>query len=593
MGEHFKEAFFVCKQSLIAVAIFSGVANLLMLTPAFFMLNVYDKAVGSNSMDTLWVLSGLTVFLFLILAAMDALRALVLVKISGRIDQVLASPVYLKTFQTAATGGSQGATVQALGDLTALRQFITSAGIIAILDAPWLPIYVAVLFAFDSLLGWMGIAATLVFFGIASLNQKLSSGPLEAANGLNRKSLAATARNLRNAEAASVMGMVPELHRRWRSEQDQAIYAQATASSLAGIFNAITKTLRLAVQSAAIAAGAYLVLQQEISPGMLIAGSILMGRALQPVEIAVSAWPGFISAKAQFQRLGALLDVPEPAERTLQLPALTGKVEAQNCAVAPPGRDKPVLTNVSFSIPAGSVCAIIGASGSGKSSLVRGLLDLWPVLRGEFRIDGTRPQNFDPLNLGEQLGYLPQDIELLDGSVASNIARFGEIDSQAVIKAATDAGIHDFLMSLEDGYETQLGSEDGILSPGQRQRIALARSLYRRPKLVVLDEPNSNLDDAGERALHSAIATLKAAGSTVLIVSHRQGALKLADYILALKEGQVRYFGESSVVLEKMRADYIGEPTHAAATPSARATQTPKAVPIPGQLAPPQTPKVT
>ncbi len=593
MGEHFKEAFFVCKQSLIAVAIFSGVANLLMLTPAFFMLNVYDKAVGSNSMDTLWVLSGLTVFLFLILAAMDALRALVLVKVSGRIDQVLASPVYLKTFQTAATGGSQAATVQALSDLTALRQFITSAGIIALLDAPWLPIYVAVLFAFDSLLGWMGIVAALVFFGIASLNQKLSSVPLEAANGYNRKSLAATARNLRNAEAASVMGMVPELHRRWRSEQDQAIDAQGTASSLAGIFNALTKTLRLAVQSAAIAAGAYLVLQQEISPGMLIAGSILMGRALQPVEIAVSAWPGFIAAKGQFQRLGALLDVPEPAERTLQLPALAGKVEAQNCAVAPPGRDKPVLSNVSFSIPAGSVCAIIGASGSGKSSLVRGLLDLWPVLRGEFRIDGTRPQNFDLQNLGEQLGYLPQDIELLDGSVASNIARFGEIDSEAVIQAATDAGIHDYLMSLEDGYETQLGSEDGILSPGQRQRIALARSIYRRPKLVVLDEPNSNLDDAGERALHSAIATLKAAGSTVLIVSHRQGALKLADYILALKEGQVRYFGESSVVLDQMRADYMGEPAHAAATPPAKVTQTPKAVPIPGQFAPPQRPKST
>jgi ATP-binding cassette subfamily C protein EexD len=593
MGDHFIEAYRVCKQSLIAVAIFSGVANLLMLTPAFFMLNVYDKAVGSNSMDTLWVLTALTVFLFLILAAMDALRALVLVKVSGRLDQVLASPVYLKTFQTAATGGSQAATVQALSDLTALRQFITSAGIIALLDAPWLPIYVAVLFAFDSLLGWMGISAAIVFFGIAVLNQKLSSVPLEAANSINRKSLAATARNLRNAEVASVMGMVPELHRRWRSEQDAAIDEQATASSLAAIFNAVTKTLRMAVQSAAIAAGAYLVLQQEISPGMLIAGSILMGRALQPVEIAVSAWPGFIGAKEQFQRLGALLDVAGPAERTLQLPALAGRVEALNCAVAPPGRDTPVLTNVSFSVPPGSVCAIIGASGSGKSSLVRGLLDLWPVLRGEFRIDGTRPQNFDQLSLGEQLGYLPQDIELLDGSVASNIARFGEIDSEAVIQAATDAGIHEFVMSLESGYETQLGSEDGILSPGQRQRIALARSLYRRPKLVVLDEPNSNLDDAGEEALHKAIATLKAAGSTVLIVSHRQGALKLADYILALKEGQVRYFGESSVVLEQMHADYIGQPVRHAATTPGKATHTSKAVPIPHQLTPSKTTKVT
>ncbi|MAB26888.1 MAG: type I secretion system permease/ATPase [Alteromonadaceae bacterium] len=593
MGDHFKEAYRVCKQSLIAVAIFSGVANLLMLTPAFFMLNVYDKAVGSNSMDTLWVLTALTVFLFLILAAMDALRALVLVKVSGRLDQVLASPVYLKTFQTAATGGSQAATVQALSDLTALRQFITSAGIIALLDAPWLPIYVAVLFAFDSLLGWMGISAAIVFFGIAALNQKLSSVPLEAANAINRKSLAATARNLRNAEVASVMGMVPELHRRWRSEQDAAIDEQATASSLAGIFNAATKTLRMAVQSAAIAAGAYLVLQQEISPGMLIAGSILMGRALQPVEIAVSAWPGFLGAKEQFQRLGALLEVPGPAQQTLQLPPIKGKVEALNCTVAPSGRDTPVLTNISFSVPPGAVCAIIGASGSGKSSLVRGLLDLWPVLRGEFRIDGTKLQNFDQLSLGEQLGYLPQDIELLDGTVASNIARFGEIDSEAVIQAATDAGIHDFVMSLGSGYETQLGSEDGILSPGQRQRIALARSLYRRPKLVVLDEPNSNLDDAGEEALHKAIATLKAAGSTVLIVSHRQGALKLADYILALKAGQVRYFGESSVVLSQMHSDYTSQPVPHAATAPAKATHTSKAVPIPHQIPPSQTTKVT
>ena len=593
MGDHFKEAYRVCKQSLIAVAIFSGVANLLMLTPAFFMLNVYDKAVGSNSMDTLWVLTALTVFLFLILAAMDALRALVLVKVSGRIDQVLASPVYLKTFQTAATGGSQAATVQALSDLTSLRQFITSAGIIALLDAPWLPIYVAVLFAFDSLLGWMGISAAIVFFGIAALNQKLSSVPLEAANAINRKSLAATARNLRNAEVASVMGMVPELHRRWRSEQDAAIDEQATASSLAGIFNAATKTLRMAVQSAAIAAGAYLVLQQEISPGMLIAGSILMGRALQPVEIAVSAWPGFLGAKEQFQRLGALLEVPGPAQQTLQLPPIEGKVEALNCTVAPSGRDTPVLTNISFSVPPGAVCAIIGASGSGKSSLVRGLLDLWPVLRGEFRIDGTKLQNFDQLSLGEQLGYLPQDIELLDGTVASNIARFGEIDSEAVIQAASDAGIHDFVMSLGSGYETQLGSEDGILSPGQRQRIALARSLYQRPKLVILDEPNSNLDDAGEEALHKAIATLKAAGSTVLIVSHRQGALKLADYILALKAGQVRYFGESSVVLDQMHADYISQPVPHAATAPAKATHTSKAVPIPHQILPSQTTKVT
>ena len=547
-----RDALIACRQSFVAVAVFSAVANVLMLTPAFFMLNIYDKAVANNSLSTLWVLSFLAIFLFIVLGAMEALRSRVLVAISSRLDRLLAGELHKITFETATRVGSHRLGTQPLTDLNSLRHFLTGTAVFAIFDAPWLPIYLFVLFLFHPLLGWLGVFAAFLLLAIAVINQRKVDPPLEVANELSIANNSATQRALRNSDAVAAMGMLPVIQAQWRERQDNLLSFQEKASNTAGIFNAITKTLRLAVQSAAIAAGAFLVLRQEISPGMLIAGSILVGRALQPVELAVGAWKGFSEAKNQYQRLTKVLEVAPQQREKMELPPIAGHVSAKNASVVPPGERRITLQNVTLDIPAGTVCMVVGPSGAGKSTFLKALLGLWPTAAGEIRVDGTEPSKFDRAAFGPQLGYLPQDIELLEGTVAQNITRFGDIDSEAVIAAAHDAGIHDFILSLAEGYETELGPSGAQLSPGQRQRVALARALYRNPKLVVLDEPNSNLDDSGESALHAAIKKLKDGGSTVVIVSHRQGVLPLSDYVLVLTAGKVKNFQSTKELVARI-----------------------------------------
>lgn len=547
-----RDALIACRQSFVAVAVFSAVANVLMLTPAFFMLNIYDKAVANNSLSTLWVLSFLAIFLFIVLGAMEALRSRVLVAISSRLDRLLAGELHKITFETATRVGSHRLGTQPLTDLNSLRHFLTGTAVFAIFDAPWLPIYLFVLFLFHPLLGWLGVFAAFLLLAIAVINQRKVDPPLEVANELSIANNSATQRALRNSDAVAAMGMLPVIQAQWRERQDNLLSFQEKASNTAGIFNAITKTLRLAVQSAAIAAGAFLVLRQEISPGMLIAGSILVGRALQPVELAVGAWKGFSEAKNQYQRLTKILEVAPQQREKMELPPIAGHVSAKNASVVPPGERRITLQNVTLDIPAGTVCMVVGPSGAGKSTFLKALLGLWPTAAGEIRVDGTEPSKFDRAAFGPQLGYLPQDIELLEGTVAQNITRFGDIDSEAVIAAAHDAGIHDFILSLAEGYETELGPSGAQLSPGQRQRVALARALYRNPKLVVLDEPNSNLDDSGESALHAAIKKLKDGGSTVVIVSHRQGVLPLSDYVLVLTAGKVKNFQSTKELVARI-----------------------------------------
>ena len=547
-----RDALIACRQSFVAVAVFSAVANVLMLTPAFFMLNIYDKAVANNSLSTLWVLSFLAIFLFIVLGAMEALRSRVLVAISSRLDRLLAGELHKITFETATRVGSHRLGTQPLTDLNSLRHFLTGTAVFAIFDAPWLPIYLFVLFLFHPLLGWLGVFAAFLLLAIAVINQRKVDPPLEVANELSIANNSATQRALRNSDAVAAMGMLPVIQAQWRERQDNLLSFQEKASNTAGIFNAITKTLRLAVQSAAIAAGAFLVLRQEISPGMLIAGSILVGRALQPVELAVGAWKGFSEAKNQYQRLTKILEVAPQQREKMELPPIAGHVSAKNASVVPPGERRITLQNVTLDIPAGTVCMVVGPSGAGKSTFLKALLGLWPTAAGEIRVDGTEPSKFDRAAFGPQLGYLPQDIELLEGTVAQNITRFGDIDSEAVIAAAHDAGIHEFILSLAEGYETELGPSGAQLSPGQRQRVALARALYRNPKLVVLDEPNSNLDDSGESALHAAIKKLKDGGSTVVIVSHRQGVLPLSDYVLVLTAGKVKNFQSTKELVARI-----------------------------------------
>lgn len=554
VDENLVAVFKACQKSFVAVGIFSGVANLLMLVPAFFMLNVYDKAVGNNSLATLWVLSSITAFLFLMLFFMEAVRSRVLVLVSSRLDNMLAPLLYDLTFNNAVLVGGRRASNQPLVDLNGLRQFVTGNGIFAFFDAPWLPIYIWVLFVFHPLLGWMGVLASVVFFAIAVMNQKRSAPPLESASEVARQCNYDVQRNLRNAEAVSAMGMLPALRLRWRNRQDEMLAMQEKASGTAGTFSAGIKTLRIAIQSSAIAAGAFLVLRQEISPGMLIAGSILIGRALAPVESAVGAWKGFVDAKGQYDRIKKVLSNVVTTSNKTSLPPISGNILARSATIVPPGSRKPTISGATFDIPSGAVCMISGPSGAGKSTLVRGLLGLWPTQMGELRIDGIETSKFNREEVGPQLGYLPQAIELLEGTVSENIARFSEVDSAAVIKAAKDAGLHEFILSLANGYDTDLGNPGGELSPGQQQRLALARAIYGYPKVVVLDEPNSNLDDVGEAALRSVVQRLKEVKSTVIIVSHRTNILPLADFLIMLSAGRVVDFGETKEVVARIQA---------------------------------------
>jgi ATP-binding cassette subfamily C protein EexD len=551
-----------CQQSLIAAGVFSGIANLLMLVPAFFMLNVYDKAIGSNSLSTLAVLSFITLVMFLGLAAMEVLRSRMLVAIGRKIDTLVGPLVYQATFQNALRVGSANANTQPISDFVALRQFVSGNGTITLFDTPWMPIYLLVMFLFHPVLGWLGVGAALLMVTLAIMNQKATADRLQRANAVAQENLNFTAGAIANVEAAAVMGMLPAIQKRWALQQDVVLEEQEIASNRGGAFASVTKTLRLAVQSAAIAVGAMLVLQQEISPGMLIAGSILIGRALQPIELAVGSWKGFIDAKGQYQRLQILLEAADWQTDRMPLPKLQGGVAANNATIAPPGTKTPALRDSTFTIMPGTTCVVIGPSGAGKSTLIRGVLGLWPTSSGDIRIDGAESSHYSRDELGPQIGYLPQAIELFDGNVSANIARQGDLDSDHVLTAAQDAGIHDFILSLPDAYDTELGRKSGvILSPGQKQRIALARALYMRPTLVVLDEPNSNLDKVGELALNRAIAALKGAGSTVIIVSHREGALSLADQLIVVSSGSVADSGPAAEVMARLRQQIAASQT--------------------------------
>lgn len=548
------EAFALCKGSATSALAFSGTINLLMLVPAFYMLTVYDKAVGANSLSTLGVLSIMTAAMFVALGLLEFVRTRVLTAISTRIEHLLAPTLYDVSFKNALNVGQTQATVQALADLSAFRQFVTGPNIVAIFDAPWVPLYIGVLFSFHPTLGWMGVCAVVVFFSLAIVNQRLTSPPLHHANQLARQSLRKTGKSLQNAETIFSMGMLPMLKKRWWTDQRTMLELQKSATLSAGAISATTKTLRLALQSAAIGMGAYLALIQEISPGMIIAGSILMGRALQPVELAVSAWRGMSDTRDQYGRIKDLLEAWPFEEAKMALPALTGQVVARGAAIVPPtSKTTPTVVGLNFECAPGTVSLILGHSGAGKSSMIRGLLGLWPTAVGEIRIDGVESTQYDRALLGPQVGYLPQDIELFEGSVGENIARFEDVDAEAVVQAAKDASVHDLILSLPEGYDTRLGGPGGILSPGQRQRIGLARALYRRPRLVVLDEPNSNLDEAGESALSAAINGMRSLGSTVVVVSHRQKLLQLADYIVFISGGRMIDSGPASQVLARLQ----------------------------------------
>ena len=523
-----------------------------MLVPAIYMLQLYDRVITSGSESTLLMLTLIVVFLFVTMGLLEWARSQILVKVSARLETLLSERLYGVTFKQALYSGGSKVSSQPLDDLTGLRQFLTGNGLFAFFDAPWLPIYIAVLFMFHFSYGMVAVFTVIILTVLAVINEKMTGGILRKANDKAIAGRGLVNKNLRNAEVVESMGMLDGIRARWKEGAQQVLLLQAKASTNAGAISSMSKTFRMMAQSLILGLGAYLVLQQEITPGLMIAGSILLGRALAPIDLMISSWKGFVAARGQYERLNdVFLKVPEDKDK-MSLPSPNGRLDVNNVIVTPPGSRAPVVKGISFQLNSGESLGIIGPSAAGKSTLARALLGVWPTVNGKVRLDGVDVFDWERKQLGPFVGYLPQDIELFDGTIAENIARFSETNSEKIVEAAMLADVHETILELPDGYDTVIGSIGGVLSGGQRQRIGLARAVFGDPKLILLDEPNSNLDDVGEKALAKALMALKQKKVTVIVITHRPGVLNELDKVLLMKDGVLVAFGPRTEVLQEL-----------------------------------------
>lgn len=542
----------VCKGSFLSVGFFSLFVNTLMLAPTFYMIQVSGRVVPSSSTSTLIMLTLILTVLMATLGSLEWVRSRIMVRISNRLDVLLSRDVYRASFKKALSSGGMDASAQSLNDLTALRQFLTGNGLFAFFDAPWLPIYTAVMFLFHPWFGWMTVAAAVVLVSLAVLNHRYTGNALAEANKQSITANLQTTKNLRNAEVIESMGMLDTLMGRWATRQRRVLVLQSAASDKGGIVTSISKTFRTWAQSMMLTAGAYLVITHEINPGLMMAGSLLLGRALSPIDQMIGSWKGFVAARMQYERLNGTLEKLNAEPERMSLPDPEGHIQVENLVVAAPGSKAPVIRNISFVAPAGSIVGIVGPSAAGKSTLARALLGIWPPQHGKVRLDGADISAWDKQKLGPHLGYLPQDIELFEGSISENIARFTKVDPEQVVLAARIAGVHELILQLPDGYDTVIGSDGVNLSGGQRQRIGLARAVYGSPRLIVLDEPNSNLDEVGERALGVALQKIKETGATVFIISHRPNILSRLDRVMVLNAGVITMYGARDQVIAEL-----------------------------------------
>ena len=538
------------KGYFLLAGVFSGAINILMLVPVIYMLQVYDRVMSSGSLSTLTMLTLLMAALLMALGGFEWVRTRILISASNRLEKNLRQRVSEAAFKNALLSG--GGSAQPLADLTGLRQFLTGNGLFAFFDAPWFPIYVGIMFMFHSWFGVAAIIAGIIMVALTYTNEVMTSKRLQQANGLANRASNQLGGSLRNAEVVAAMGMADDIRKRQDLDSDQVLVLQTEASSRAAIVANVSKSFRMIVQSLLLGMGALLALRGEISPGMVIAGSLLLGRALAPIDLLVGTWKGFSVARAQYARLGELL-VAIPAEQeTMSLPAPEGNLSVEQIVVVPPGSQIVAVNGVSLQLNAGEVLGIVGPSASGKSSLARALLGIWPAHSGKVRLDGADIATWDRAELGPHIGYLPQDIELFSGSISENISRFGELSPEKIVAAAKLSGVHEMILGLPQGYDTVIGSAGGVLSGGQRQRIGLARAVYNNPKLMVLDEPNSNLDDQGEKELVESIERIKQTGCTVIVITHRTMVLKCVDKILVMKDGLAAAFGPRDQVLASL-----------------------------------------
>jgi len=541
-----------CREYVIYAGLFSAAINLLLLTPIIYMLTVYDRVVASGSLSTLAMLTLLMIALLLAVGGFEWVRSMLLIGLSNKLEERLRRRVTDATFKRSLLTGGMISNAQPVSDLTSLRQFIGGNGLFAFFDAPWFPIYIIVMFLFHPWFGVAGIVGGAIMVALAAINNSVTDAVLKEANENAVRSSAQFQSSLRNAEAVAAMGMSKDIAKKQDLLNDKVIDQQTTASSRAGAMNGVSKSFRMIMQSLLLGLGAFLALQQEISPGMMIAGSLLLGRALAPIDMLVGTWKGYSVAVAQYKRLTELLEkIPADRER-MPLPDPEGALSLEQVTIVPPGSRNAVVRGVTFQLSPGEMLGIVGPSASGKSTLARAVLGIWPTYAGKVRLDGADIAAWDRSELGPHIGYLPQDIELFDGTIAENISRFRLADSSEIVEAAKLAGVHELILRLPQGYDTVIGSAGGILSGGQRQRIALARAVFGSPKLLVLDEPNSNLDDQGEKELVLALERIKSSGCTALVITHRTMILKFVDKLLVLRDGALAGFGPRDDVLSAL-----------------------------------------
>jgi ATP-binding cassette subfamily C exporter for protease/lipase len=537
------------KGAFRTLGVFSAIINLLMLAPALYMLQVYDRVLQSSNEITLLMLTLLVLGAYALISALEFVRSFLLIRIGAKLDMQMNKRIYTAAFEQnlKRSGGNAG---QALQDLTQIRQFFTGNGLFAFFDAPWFPIYLLVIFIFDTYLGLFALFAVAIMVVLAYVNESVSKKPLADANTMAIASSNLATNNLRNAEVIEAMGMLPNLMSRWLKLHCRFLNLQAAASEKSGIVTALSKFVRISMQSLVLGFGALLVIEGKMSPGMMIAGSILLGKATGPIDQLIGAWKQWSSVKSAYYRLSELLEVNPPRQAGMDLPKPLGVVTVDAVTAAPPGSTVAVLKAVTFALQPGDVLGVIGPSGSGKSTLARLLVGVWPAAAGKVRLDGSDIYQWNKDQLGPHIGYLPQDIELFAGTVAENIARFGEIDSEKIITAAKRAGVHDLILHFPQGYDTPLGDAGAGLSGGQKQRIGLARAMYGDPSLLVLDEPNSNLDDVGEQALLTAVNDLRQRGKTIVMVTHRPSVLSATTKLLLLLNGVAQGFGPRDQILQ-------------------------------------------
>ncbi|MGQ0583324.1 MAG: type I secretion system permease/ATPase [Reyranella sp.] len=562
-----------CRRAFIGVAVFSAILNVLYLTGSFYMLEVYDRVLASRSVPTLVGISVLALVLFSFQGVLDIIRSRVLVRIAGSLDEAVSQRVYhilvkLPLKAPGQNGAQHG--LQPLRDLDQVRSFLSSVGPAALFDLPWMPLYLGICYLFHP---WIGIAATvggLILVVVTLLTEFLTRAPAGQAAGLANTRSALAEASRRNAEVVHAMGMAGRLGALWSECNRGYQAAQQRAADVAGGLGGLSKVLRMVLQSGVLGIGAYLVIHGQATAGIIIASSILTSRALAPIELAISHWRGFVAARQSWRRLNDLMAKMPADMPRMALPKPAQSLAFEAVSLVPPGTSRVVVQDAAFQLKAGQGLGIVGPSASGKSSLGRAMVGVWAAARGRIRIDAAALDQWSPETLGPHIGYLPQDMELFAGSVADNIARFEPApSSEAIIAAARAAGVHELILGLPDGYETEIGEAGAALSAGQRQRVGLARALYGDPFLVVLDEPNSSLDSEGDEALTRAILGVRARGGIVVVIAHRPSALAGVDTLLAMRGGRQQAFGPKDTVLRELLPK---RPPAVAATPLRVAT---------------------